>query len=215
VDGLWRNHTLTDSIKQTLRACALGIVVVAASCGSADSNSQQDTALSTTVVSEAPSSTITATTSPTVSSIAPDSKWVDAIATGAALTVERQRLTGDRIDVVERFARTVPEGTFPNGGIASTEDGELIDSATRAAIERAVAPTIVDWIASTADASPRDGVQGPTVLIVGQPTIDGESAEIATAIWCGMMCGTGATYVLHWANVVGWLQHDIVNTWVS
>src|SRR5436190_682408 len=45
-----------------------------------------------------------------------DARWVDAVAAGAELTRKRESLAElDRIDVVERFARVLPEGALPEG----------------------------------------------------------------------------------------------------
>jgi hypothetical protein len=102
----------------------------------------------------------------------------------------------DLVNIVDRYG---PAGA--DGGGTVGPDAPPIDAGTRGAIERALAPATVVWVASQDEiVGGRDElpsyVDVGAVLTVGAPVVEGDVAEVTTALWCGGLCGIGGTHTL-------------------
>ena len=91
------------------------------------------------------------------------------------------------------------------GMLRTTPSSAPIGVEVRAAVEKALAPSRVVWVESQAavvGSGPMLPTAFPTarevgaVLTIGVPDIDGGTAKVTTAMWCGLTCGTGGRFVL-------------------
>lgn len=94
------------------------------------------------------------------------------------------------VSVVDRFVE------FPEDLIPAVPSDEEISPPVRSAIEAALAPIVVTWVAP-GSADTDESAQSPVgVLSIAKPNITGEKAEITTGLECGELCGIWSTYVM-------------------
>ncbi len=133
---------------------------------------------------------------------AKDRSAIVAVAASERLRSGSAGVTKSPISVVERFGR------FIAGGLVVPDSaGELIDHQTRLAVERAVAPGVVTWVDSVDSVTDNGALSAQdvgVVLTITSPTINGTTAEVGTALWCGNVCGEGSTYLLERSGPDGW-----------
>lgn len=87
-----------------------------------------------------------------------------------------------------------------HGFVSITDEDPVLTDSQRAAIETALAPRNVSWVAS-ADTIRKTGASSTipehhAIISIAEPIIDQGRAEIATELWCGWMCAVGSTTVL-------------------
>jgi hypothetical protein len=144
----------------------------------------------------------TLVTSAVAVTAASDQSAIVAVAATQRLRSGSAGVSKSRINIVERFGR------FISGGLVVPDSaGELIDDQTRLAVEHAVAPGVVTWVDSVDSVTDNGALSAQdvgVVLTITPPTINGTSAEVGTALWCGNVCGEGSTYLLERSGPDGW-----------
>ena len=210
-----------------------------AGCGAPDDSSATDTlAPPTTINATSPSSPddhqstsvpMTVPDPTTLASIEPTidtarlSDEAKIVAATAAYRIDNNGELGDilvdRINVIDQYATQVPEGYLVVG-----DDGRLLDSTVRQAVEGSLAPANVMWFHTPDDAlgNPSGTDDLPTyediglILTFGAPEIDGSNATIVSEMWCGMACGGGTTFTLERSDTGEWVVTGTTgNGWVA
>ena len=136
------------------------------------------------------------------------------IAIAAAERVRSEPISaGLGVNVVERFGLSQADGL-----IVPDATGELLSEQTRAAVEDALSPVTVTWVASV-DEVVGDGSASAdeigVVLTLTAPTIRGNVAEVGSALWCGMVCGAGGTYTLERTTETDWTVTGVFDEFVA
>ncbi|MCU1360733.1 MAG: hypothetical protein JWN99_2022 [Ilumatobacteraceae bacterium] len=111
----------------------------------------------------------------------------------------------DRLNIIDHFGSPSPDNYF-----FVPPDSHAIDAEVRTAIEHALAPVAITWVASLQavigsgpEIPDADGVGA--VLMIEPPVVDGTTASITTSLWCGGACGTGGAHALEWTEGAGWV----------
>jgi hypothetical protein len=100
------------------------------------------------------------------------------------------------VAIVERLGRGSDDGMV---AIDAASPAWTPDE--RAAVEQALAPRSVTWVASLeAVIGPGPSMTSPERLIavvtISSPEIDGDNATVTSMLWCGGTCGAGSTHTL-------------------
>ena len=121
----------------------------------------------------------------------------------------------DQVKVIER------NGTSSENSYLEPV-GRVIGEDVRAAVEQALAPSVVAWVGSSTDvtdelASVDDGTHQDVVwlLTFGEPVIEGRHATIVVDMLCGGTCGSGRTYALESSDAEGWAVTSTTDGWVA
>jgi hypothetical protein len=117
--------------------------------------------------------------------------------------------------VVERLGQADAVGL-----ITGLESGSRLTGPERAAIEEALAPRTVHWVASPQavrgdDRTPKTIPERHAIISIAIPTIDGDRAEVATELWCSYLCGIGGISILERASDGSWAVTGEDVSWVS
>lgn len=208
-----RNQQAVRNVRTNMRFARLVLIAVGfcGACGSAPNDGS--TPASVTVITQAPS---------TSASGPPQTMAGEADVVVAATIHRLYRATGmedppvvDQVKVTERYGTSV-DGSFLE------PDGRMIGEDVRAAVERALAPSVVAWVGSPNDVmdelvSAEDGTHQGIVwlLTFGEPMIDGRQATIVVDMVCGWTCGRGSTYTLESSDTAGWTVTSTTEGWVA
>ena len=121
----------------------------------------------------------------------------------------------DQVKVIERYG-TSSEGSYLE------PVGPVIVEDVRAAVEQALAPSVVAWVGSSTDVidelvSVEDGTHQDVVVLLtfGEPVINGRQATIVVDMLCGGTCGSGTTYTLESSDAAGWTVTTTTQNWVA
>ena len=105
------------------------------------------------------------------------------------------------------------------GFITGVETGRALTQLERAAIEAALAPRTVQWVASWAAVVDERATttlpEDRAIVTVAEPMIDGPRAEVATELWCGYTCAIGSTSILEQSPTEGWEVTDQIGGYIS
>ena len=185
--------------------------VVAAGCGGDDDSATRGVS---TPATRRTADTVAATTSSPPASASPRSTAETGDPTPAVLaaavlyrTTTAARSFHQRFNtvyVVERLGQADADGL-----ITGLDRGSRLTGPERAAIEEALAPRTVHWVASPQavrgdDRTPTTIPAHHAIISIAIPTIDGDRAEVATELWCSYLCGIGGISILERAPDGSW-----------
>lgn len=105
------------------------------------------------------------------------------------------------------------------GFITFADTAPLITDDQRCALEAALDPRTVVWVdgleAVIGTEPPVTVPDRHAVVMLAEPVIEGSRAEVATALWCGMVCGTGSTLVVERSGSGEWIVTGELGGFVS
>jgi hypothetical protein len=187
-------------------------------CGSTSDSTQRKPAVSPSSAraetgSTSPTESATATSATGESTSPPATAKSDEVAIVAAAAVQRvtkdnspgQPPVGKPLNIIDRYGAIASDGF-----LAVKSQSPEIDTAVRAAIEKALEPLPIVWVASMSEVIGTDGhlpssdEEVGAVLTLGAPIVDGPHATITTELWCGGLCGAGSTYTVERTDPHGW-----------
>lgn len=190
---------------------------LATACGSASNSQVEDPTSSTPPSTIDVGSTLEPATTPNASDDA--SQVAEVLAAVAANRVFEDNSFGGQ-DVFERINIVDTLGNDNGDAFLTPDAGSPIDNEVRDAIEAALDPLEVTWVASLSEVI--DGVEDPdyeqvgAVLTLGAPNIAGTGATVVSNLWCGGLCAVGGANVLERATSGSWSVTGATGSqWIS
>ena len=93
-----------------------------------------------------------------------------------------------------------------SGMVFGLDEGRVLTTAEREAIEAVLAPNVVRFVESL-EAVVGDELsiaEKQAVIMIAAPSIDGSDAMVATNLWCGGLCGVGSIAILERTGDGAW-----------
>ena len=137
----------------------------------------------------------------------PDDTTAEVLAAAVVYRVTESNSFGDdfsftTVYVVERLGEA-------DGFITFSDSAPLIANRRRCSIETALAPLTVFWVhdleAVIGTDPPVTVPERHAVVMLAEPVIEGDRAEVGVELWCGMVCGIGSTLVVERTESGGWI----------